>query len=133
MYTINGDAYEEFVEWRKREKKKPVGPIAQKKHFALLSQYPHDVQQEIVDRSINSGWQGLFPPRGGDNGRPGSRSSYPRQPASVSISSLADAGDEHGGRAESQLPRGRGNDRADAGEARAGVHQGHQIYLGLTE
>lgn len=102
-YTINGEAYDEWLQYRKSEKKKPVGSIAQHKQLLLLSQYPHDVQQAIIDTSINCGWQGLFPPKGGADGRQTGRPAHPRGPATISASTIADAGDVHNGRPQPQL------------------------------
>lgn len=58
--TINKEAYLEFIQHRK-ELKKPVTPIAMKKQIAFLSQFNYETQAAIVDKSIMSGWQGLFP------------------------------------------------------------------------
>jgi hypothetical protein len=63
-HPINQEAWEEWIEFRRVEKKKKVGPIAEKKQHKMLSQYPPEIQQEIIDSSIMNSYQGLFPPKG---------------------------------------------------------------------
>ncbi len=59
--TVNKEAYLEFIEFRKKEKKKPVGEFGMDKHFKLLSLYPFNIQAQMIDNSINCGYQGIFP------------------------------------------------------------------------
>lgn len=61
QHGINQEAWEEFTEYRKY-KRKPVSPMAQKKLWVKLQRHPAEVQQEMVDRSIENDWQGLFEP-----------------------------------------------------------------------
>ena len=68
-HPINEEAWDEWVEWRSVEKKKKVGPIAARKQRKMLSQYPPPVQQSIIDQSIMNSYQGLFPPKGANNGQ----------------------------------------------------------------
>jgi hypothetical protein len=57
---INQEAWAEWVEWRRTEKKKKVTPTAQKLQWRLLANYDHELQREIIERSIMNDWQGLF-------------------------------------------------------------------------
>jgi len=63
MYPLNLQAWDEWVRFRHKEKRKKIGPMAAVKQQKLLVQYPPDVQQEIIDSSIMNSWQGLFPPK----------------------------------------------------------------------
>ncbi len=56
---LNVDAWKEWESFRK-EKKKPITPTARKRQWALLQRYTKQEQRIIIDRSINSGWTGLF-------------------------------------------------------------------------
>lgn len=77
IHAINEDAYSEWLEYRRLECKKKVGPIAEKKQRRLLANYPPNIQQYIIDTSINAGWQGLFPPKGMAISRPQSTRDVP--------------------------------------------------------
>lgn len=64
-------AWFEWEEFRKKEKKKPIGPISAKKQLKLLAQYPDDAV-DMIETAINSSWQGLFAPKNkpkNENGR----------------------------------------------------------------
>jgi hypothetical protein len=61
---VNYDAWDEWVEYRQVEKKKKIGPMAERKQQRFLQQYPPPIQQEIIDQSIMNSWQGLFAPKG---------------------------------------------------------------------
>ena len=64
---INVNAWNEWLDYR-RAKKKTVSPKAAKKQFELLSDYALDVQQQIINQSIQNDYQGLFAPKGNNNG-----------------------------------------------------------------
>ncbi len=64
VHPLNEEAWAEWVEFRTVEKKKKIGPMAEKKQIRMLCAYPPPVQQSIVDQSIMNSWQGLFPPKG---------------------------------------------------------------------
>ena len=68
VHPINEAAYEEWREFRTKELKKKLGPIAEKKQREFLSQYDPATQQVIIDQSIMNSWQGLFPLRPQANG-----------------------------------------------------------------
>ena len=70
---INTEAWDEWCEFRRIEKKKKVGPIAAKKQFKMLLKYSEEDQQVIIDNSISNGYQGLFDLKGGsnENNKPG--------------------------------------------------------------
>ena len=58
------EAWEEWIQFRAWELKKPVGPIAAKKQLKFLRDQPAQHRVGCIDQSINSGWTGLFPFRG---------------------------------------------------------------------
>ena len=58
--SINKEALEEFKEHRKLIRK-PLSELALKKNIKVLEGCSHEDQQRIVDTTIASGWQGLFP------------------------------------------------------------------------
>ena len=60
---INLVAWLEWCEDRK-QRRKPISKATQIKQFKLLHVYDYQTQQEIIDASINSGWTGLFAPKG---------------------------------------------------------------------
>lgn len=57
---------ESWSEWlaHRREKHLSMSPRALNKQLKLLAEYPTAVQREIIDTSINAGWEGLFRPKG---------------------------------------------------------------------
>ena len=61
---INLDAWTEWVEFRKNEKKKAVSKSAAKKQFKLLLGYTAEQQQLVIDSSIQNDYQGLFALKG---------------------------------------------------------------------
>ena len=56
---LNVKAFEEFLEYRKTKKKKPVKD--QKRLINKLVKFTHDEQQVAVTTAIDSEWQGVFP------------------------------------------------------------------------
>jgi hypothetical protein len=58
------DAWDEWLAYR-RTRRWPCGPQTLKRHLTLLAKYDAETQRSIIDASINSGWQGLFDPKGG--------------------------------------------------------------------
>lgn len=61
--SINFAAWSEWVIFRK-EKRKPISKAAAPKQLKLLAKYPYDIQQDIVNSSIQNDYQGLFEPKG---------------------------------------------------------------------
>ena len=59
--ALNGEAWNEWVDYR-ISIRKPITELSARKAVKMLTGYPHDTQQQIVDKSIQNGWQGLFPP-----------------------------------------------------------------------
>lgn len=57
---------ESWNEWlaHRREKRLSMSPRALNKQLKLLAEYPPAIQREIIDTSINAGWEGLFRPKG---------------------------------------------------------------------
>ena len=58
---VDAQAWDDFVQFRK-EIKKPLTETAVKKNLEFLSKFKNQ-QKEIIDTSIRSRWQGLFPPK----------------------------------------------------------------------
>lgn len=61
--SLPREAWEEWIAHRK-EKHLSMSPRALNKQLKLLAEYTTDVQREIIDTSINAGWEGLFRPKG---------------------------------------------------------------------
>lgn len=57
---------ESWAEWlaHRREKRLSMSPRALNKQLKLLAEYPAAIQREMIDTSINAGWEGLFRPKG---------------------------------------------------------------------
>ena len=55
---INEEALQEWVQYRK-EKKKPLSPLALKKTQNLMAKFHVEQQQIMVDTAIMNDWQGL--------------------------------------------------------------------------
>lgn len=70
--TLPVDSWQEWLEYR-RKRRWPVDARTLGKHLATLAPYDTKTQRGMIDASIGSGWQGIFPPKGG----PGA----PAQPA----------------------------------------------------
>lgn len=56
---VNAKVWEEWEQYRK-EKKKPMTPLARKKAIAFLAGHQSD-HVEIIETSIRNSWTGLFP------------------------------------------------------------------------
>lgn len=65
---INHEAWREWCAFRS-QRRKPVSEAAARKQIKLLRKYPANVQQQIIDQSIQNDYQGLFEPKGGGNGQ----------------------------------------------------------------
>lgn len=61
--SINPHSWLEWVEYRRKEKRKKVTEAAANKQLKLLSKHSFDVQSEIIETSIMNDYQGLFPPK----------------------------------------------------------------------
>ena len=61
--SINESAWREWARFRKNDKKKPITLSAAQKQISVLSNYDFETQQEIIDSSISSDYQGLFAPK----------------------------------------------------------------------
>jgi hypothetical protein len=57
--SLPEDSWAEWLEFRKG-KRFPSDDLTLRKQLALLAKHPTQVQREIIDTSINAGWQGLF-------------------------------------------------------------------------
>lgn len=76
LLSIGGDetlldleAWDDFVRHRV-EVKEPLNETAAQRAYKLLAKLPKEEQSECVDRSILSGWRGLFPEKlRGSNGK----------------------------------------------------------------
>lgn len=61
--SLPEESWEEWLAHR-REKRLSMSPRALNKQLKLLAEYPTAIQREIIDTSINAGWEGLFRPKG---------------------------------------------------------------------
>ena len=64
---INIDSWTEWITYRKSKKKK-VSDQAAAKQFKLLAKYTEEQQKQIIDKSIESDYQGLFELKENGNG-----------------------------------------------------------------
>jgi hypothetical protein len=62
--SLPREAWSEWLLYRKG-KRYPCDDLTLGKHLAVLEKYPTSGQREIIDTSINAGWQGLFAPKNG--------------------------------------------------------------------
>jgi len=61
--SLPRDAWEEWIAHR-RERRMPMSPRALKPQLKLLAKFDTDTQREIIETSMQAGWQGLFAPKG---------------------------------------------------------------------
>lgn len=61
--SLPRESWEEWLAHR-RERRLSMSPRALNKQLKLLADYPTEVQREIIDTSIQAGWEGLFRPKG---------------------------------------------------------------------
>jgi len=57
---LNIEAWNEWCEYRKEARRKPVSSFAAKKQFKMLLKYTEAQQQQIIDISISNDYTGLF-------------------------------------------------------------------------
>lgn len=60
---VNSKAWLDWCDYR-RERKPLITERSAKLTIDLLAEYDSSTQQEMINSSIRSGWQGVFPPRG---------------------------------------------------------------------
>lgn len=61
MYPLNQEAYDEWLKYRRTERKPAVTENGKTRQINLLTQYPEEVQRVAIDDSMTMGYQGLFP------------------------------------------------------------------------
>ena len=66
--SLPRDTWQEWLDWR-RARRHPTDSTTLRKQLKLLAQFETATQIAIIETSINSGWQGLFAPKG-QPGRP---------------------------------------------------------------
>ena len=59
--AVNAEAWAEWINWRRTEKKIPVGDKAERLQQKMLAGFDHDQQRQIIEHSIMNSYQGLFP------------------------------------------------------------------------
>jgi len=59
--TLNECAWSEWLEFRRKVKRKPVSEVAAKRQIKKLTSLPEVVQQMVIDHSIENDYTGLFP------------------------------------------------------------------------
>ncbi len=64
---LNLEAWEEWITFRRQAKMKKYAPVTVKSRTLKLCQLSHERQREIIQYSIDNGYAGLFPDRGGSN------------------------------------------------------------------
>lgn len=64
VYPFEGekfkDIWNKWLQYRKDIKKPYKSPISEQSQLKKLSKYTEDVAIEMIEQSINSGWQGIF-------------------------------------------------------------------------
>lgn len=63
---INKQAWKEWDEWRSKVKSQCWNDIAREKAANKLEGFTHEEQQSAIDKSIQSGWSGIFPKKQGE-------------------------------------------------------------------
>lgn len=66
---LNTKAWDEWVDYRKKVRRKPVSAFAANRQFKMLLKYSEEDQQKIIDHSMDNDYQGLFELKGGQNER----------------------------------------------------------------
>ena len=61
--TDGADVWREWIEHRKR-KRWPCDETTLRKQLKMLAPFDNATRVQIIETSINAGWQGLFPPKG---------------------------------------------------------------------
>lgn len=61
--TLPTDAWNEWIAHRKAQRF-TCSPAALKRQLSMLAKFDTTTQREIIDTSIQAGWQGLFEPKG---------------------------------------------------------------------
>lgn len=67
--SLPREAWDEWIAHR-REKHWSMSPRALKPQLKLLAKHATATQREIIETSLNAGWQGLFEPKGQSNSKP---------------------------------------------------------------
>ena len=67
--TLPHDTWAEWIEHRKA-RRWSCSKAALSRQLKLLEKFDTATQREIIDNSIQAGWQGLFPPKSNGKGRP---------------------------------------------------------------
>lgn len=66
--AVNFASWSDWVHFR-REKRKALSARAAGMQIKMLSEYPYQIQEQIINSSIQNDYQGLFAPKGGSNGQ----------------------------------------------------------------
>ena len=67
--TLPHDTWAEWIE-RRKARRWSCSKAALSRQLKLLEKFDTATQREIIDNSIQAGWQGLFPPKSNGKGRP---------------------------------------------------------------
>ena len=60
--SLPAESWQEWLTLR-RSKRWPVDRVTLSKQLAVLAKFDTDTQRQMIDSSINSTWQGIFPPK----------------------------------------------------------------------
>ena len=63
--SLPTEEWEQWLELR-RKKRWPLDGVTLGKQLKILAEFDTATQRTMIDNSIQSGWQGIFPPKGGD-------------------------------------------------------------------
>lgn len=80
--SLPADAWTEWLEFRKA-RRWPCDPTTLRKQLNVLGKHPTETQREMLDTSMQSGWQGVFAPKG--NGKSLTPSKRERAPTATEI------------------------------------------------
>jgi Helix-turn-helix domain len=61
LENLNVESWQEYISYREEMKFPKLKAVSEKKQKRRLARFPKEVQAEAVDKTIASGWQGLFP------------------------------------------------------------------------
>lgn len=67
--SLPNETWEEWLAFR-REKRWPLSPTVLRKQLGILAPFDTETQRRMIDNSIQSEWQGLFPLKGNGASRP---------------------------------------------------------------
>jgi hypothetical protein len=92
--TLPKDEWQEWIEHRKR-RRWPSDPTTLRKQLKALAKHDTATQREMLDTSMQAGWQGLFPPKTNGKAQPPAKRERPPTPDEVAAARRQAAADNH--------------------------------------